>query len=198
MLKLEGRPTVVVGGGKVGLRKASALLASGAKVRIVATGLAGDTPPGAEVLTERYKPEHVAGALLVVACTDDRALNGRIAEDARRTGALVNVADQPEDCDFYLPAVVQRGEVILAVGTSGSAPALSAMLKEKLQDWLPQQIDAFAAALGELKDELKRTVDNAGLRMSLLRGLATDEGMELFRHGGTEALRRKLREHLQT
>jgi len=102
MLKLEGVQAVVVGAGKVGLRKVHALCQAGASIRLV-TGqeeLASDIPIDVEIMAEDYHPETLRGARLVFACTNDRAVNAKVSADARAIGALVNAADQPEDCDF--------------------------------------------------------------------------------------------------
>ena len=95
MLDLRGRRTVVVGGGAVGLRRATSLHRSGARVTLVTKDATRKAPPAdVRVLRGAYRPEQIAGAFLVLACTDDNALNASIARDARAIGALVNVAEE--------------------------------------------------------------------------------------------------------
>jgi len=188
MLNVEGRLAVVVGGGPVGLRKVQSLLQAGACVRLVAPRLDGDDPEGAEVIHAPYDAGHLAGAFIVFACTDDRELNSRIARDARSAGAWVNAADQPEDCDFFVPAVVSQGPVQIAIGTGGSSPALAGSLKQTIASALPEGVGAYAQALADLRDRLQATVADTRLRCSVLRRLVEQDGYETFRAGGAAAL----------
>ena len=188
MLDVRERLAVVVGGGPVGLRKATALLAAGAAVRIVAESPPADPPSGAEIVVEPYRPEHLSGAALVFACTDDRALNAAIASDARQAGALVNAADQPDDCDFYLPAVLRKGELVVAIGTGGAAPALAGHLKETLAAALPSGVAEFVCLLRQIREELKVKLPDAQLRWTAMKRLAGPEGLDAFLEGGKEAV----------
>jgi len=197
MLDVHGRLAVVVGGGAVGLRKVRSLLSAGAEVRLVA-----DEPPGgpvperASVVIEPYRPDHLAGAALVFACTNDAPLNARIAADARRARALVNAADQPDDCDFYVPAVVTDGDVTVAVGTGGASPALAALLKRRLREALGDDVGRFARALADLRGELKGRVRDSARRGEIMKRLVNEESLRVFRQAGTDALRRRLAELL--
>ena len=195
MLDVRGRQAVVVGGGPVGRRKVRALLRAGAKVRLVSAGAAPKgLPEGVAVVRQRYRSALLKGARLVFACTDDRAVNARIASDARAAGALVNAADQPEDCDFHLPATLSRGDVVIAIGTGGAAPALAASLKRRLAAALPPGTGRFAALLAVLRRELKAAVPDARRRMGILRRLAGSDVLEEFLGGGEPAVRARLLE----
>jgi len=194
MLDVRGKLAVVVGGGPVGLRKARSLLSAGAKVRLVASRFARPRPAGATVLRRPYRPADVRGAMLVFACTDDRALNARVAADARRAGALVNAADQPSDCDFFVPATLTAGDVVVAVGTGGAAPRLAKDLKRRLAKALPAGAGRFAAALARLRGEMKAAASDANLRRKVMKRLAGKEGYEAMLRGGTRALRAMMKE----
>ncbi len=189
MLNVAGRRCVVVGAGPVGLRKAEALRRAGADVALIDP----DPPPppareGIAPLRRRYDKDHLAGALLVLACTNDAALNARIAADARAAGALVNAADQPEDCDFFVPAVAGEGEVVLAVGTGGASPALAAALKDRLARRLPPRVGAFAGALRDARRHVRERVPDAGRRREILTRLAGRAGYKVFMEAGLEGL----------
>lgn len=187
MLDLHGRRAVVIGAGSVGLRKARPLVECGADVVLVTGGEPAELP-GADVLAEPYRAEHVDGARLAFACTDDAALNARIAADARAAGAWVNVADTPELCDFYLPATARDGDVVVAVGTGGAAPGLAVHLRNRLAEALPADTRAFASALNELRGELRARGVPPRRRMSAIRELAGPDGLEIFRRGGAAEL----------
>lgn len=193
MLNMQGRRAVVVGGGAVGLRKARALVEVGANVTLVAKEIPADADLGGmDVIRGAYEPHMLEGATLVMACTDAREVNAQVASDARRCGAMVNAADQPEDCDFFLPACIWDGEVVLAIGTSGSAPALAAELKDVLADALPEGTGEFAAVLAGLRDELRSKVDSGRRRHEIMKQLAGRESFEAFRRRGPQAVREML------
>jgi precorrin-2 dehydrogenase/sirohydrochlorin ferrochelatase len=189
MLKLTGRRVVVVGGGAVGTRRAIRLAQAGAEATLVAEQISGDADLAAlTVLRQPYRQELLAGAFLVLACTDDRAVNSRIAADARAAGALVNVADQPEDCDFFLPATLTDGDVVVAVGTGGLAPGLAVEIKDRLAAALPQRLGEFAQAIDRLRRNLRAGDKDPAARMWIIRKLCERAGYEAFLAGGAEAL----------
>jgi siroheme synthase-like protein len=193
MLKLAGRRAVVVGGGQVGLRRARRLVQAGADVMLVAEEIpAGADLTGLTVLRQPYKREFIAGAFLVLACTYERAVNSRIAADARAAGALVNVADQPEDCDFFLPATLTDGDVVVAIGTGGSAPALAVELKDRLAAAIPQRTGEFAELLGGLRSSLRSRVHDPKLRKEIMKELSGPSAHEAFLTGGHRALRERM------
>lgn len=193
MLGLRGRRTVVVGAGPVGLRKARSLRRAGAAVKVVDPLADPEAlPDGVEAVRAAYEPEHVAGAFLVFACTDDAGLNARVAADARSAGALVNVADTPDECDFYLPAMFRAGCVEVAVGTGGSVPALSAWLRRGLEAALPEKLAEFAAALEDARIELRAAEPDVARRMAVMKQLVRDETHRAFLDAGPAAVRAEL------
>ena len=194
MLDLHGRAVVVVGGGPVGLRRAKSLCSAEAKVTLIATELSENPPPQAVIINEPYRSEMLSGAKLVFACTDDSELNTQIAEDARRINALVNVADRADLCDFYMPAIATDGDVVLAVGTGGDAPALASNIKNRLAGELGDKIGSFAALLAELRSELKDSPLAQQQRMEIAQQLSSDETYELFAAEGREAVRQKMQQ----
>ncbi len=185
MLNLRDRLCVVVGAGEVGRRKARALSACGAKVRLVGAGAAEG---GAERVEAAYDPSQLTGAAVVIAATDDAAVNARVAADARSAGALVNVVDRPEECDFFVPAIVGDGEVVVAVGTGGNAPALAAVLARSLAEKLPERVGEFALALGRTRGVARERIADPQRRRAILRRLAGPEGYNAFLQAGAEGL----------
>lgn len=193
MLDVAGRAVVVIGGGAVALRRADSLRCCDAEVTLVAPDISGDPPENVTVLRESYSCELLSGAFLVFACSDDAELNSQIARDARQVGALVNVADQPADCDFFMPAVVTDGDVTVAISTAGAAPALAGNLKRKLARAIPSRIGEFAALLAQIRNELKTTQPNSKKRMDIMKKLSDDETHKLFITKGPAAVREKLK-----
>ncbi len=151
-LNLAGRLCVIVGGGRVAERKAGGLLAAGAALRLVSPEATDDLRALAgqnklEWLRKHYDPADLEGAFLVFAATNDSGVQERILVDARAAGLPVNSADSPEDCDFQVPAVVRRGDLLLTVSTSGASPALSALVRRRLEAEFGGEYALLAALL---------------------------------------------------
>lgn len=136
-LDLKDRPVLVVGAGKVALRKTRGLVEAGARVTVVAP----EWEPEFEELpvrrvARRFRASDLTGAMLVFAATDDRLTNHRVGVAAKGRGVFANIADSAPECDFVVPARVQRGGVQIAVSTGGENPRLSAELRRKLEEVL--------------------------------------------------------------
>jgi len=149
----------VVGGGKVAARKVKMLLACGAKVRVVspeaveeiaALAAAGEI----DWVRRGFTAGDTAGAFLVVSATDNREVNGRVAQECAAGNILLNVVDQPEFCNFFVPAVIRRGELTVAVSTGGKSPLLARRLREKLEKIFPPAYGEFLEYLGWLRREI--------------------------------------------
>jgi precorrin-2 dehydrogenase/sirohydrochlorin ferrochelatase len=149
-LDLRGRACLVVGGGAVAQRKAGGLLVAGALVTVVAPE-ARPLPEGVIVHLRPFAEADLADVALVVAASDDRELNARIAGLARERGVWVNVADDPEAGDVILPAVARRGGLQVAVSTGGASPALAQRLRARLEDEFGPEYGELVALLGELR-----------------------------------------------
>jgi siroheme synthase-like protein len=137
-LVVDGRPCLVVGGGRVAARKVEGLRESGAQVHVLAPAVDASLKAAEGVTWEErpYQSGDAAGYRLVVAATDDRGVNGDVAADAERHGVWVNSADDPERCTFTLPSVVRRGPLLVSVSTSDRSPAVARWLRERLDQEL--------------------------------------------------------------
>lgn len=131
---LRGRLAVVAGAGKVALRKTRALVEAGARVRVVAPRW---EPEFESLAVERvprpFEPADLEGAFLAYAATDDRAANAMVAAEAKRRGIPANVADAPAECDFIVPSRIRRGNVQIAVSTSGEDPRQAVELRRRIE-----------------------------------------------------------------
>ncbi|HTY93863.1 MAG TPA: siroheme synthase CysG [Steroidobacteraceae bacterium] len=172
-LRVQDRLAVVIGGGAVAARKAELLLKCGARVRLVAPELAEGTrellrePAAAQRLSHVCEPfanRHLDGAALVMAATNSAALNALVAQSARARSIPVNVADDPEHCDFILPAVVDRSPVIVAVSSAGTAPVLARRVREQVESLLPAGLGALARFAGAQRAQVNRLLQPARRR----------------------------------
>lgn len=163
-LDIKDKKCVVVGGGEVAARKAERLLDCGAKVVVISPKL---TPELAALkdknlishITAEYSGDLIDKAALIVGATDDEKTNARISSDARGKGIPVNIVDDPQKCDFILPALVQRGDLAIAVGTGGKSPALARHLREELEATYGSEYEIFLNVLGTLRVKMEK---NAG------------------------------------
>lgn len=167
VLDLAGRPCLVIGGGPVAERKVEGLLQAGATVAVVSPRLterlASWTQEGRiRHIAREYRPGDLAGSQLAFVATDDGAINAAVAREGRERGVWVNAADDPEHCDFILPSVLRRGELVVAVATGGASPALSRAIREELEGYFTEEY----AALARLAAEVRRELRGRGVRPS--------------------------------
>lgn len=161
-LKLERLNTLVVGGGSVGLEKLRALLsnAPAAEITIVGKTILPEIKTlaaNAERLTcveKAFTSCDLYGKDLAIIATNDVAENKRIHDIAKSMRVLVNVADTPLLCDFYLGSIVQKGNVKIAISTNGLSPTVAKRLRELLTDMLPDEMESLLANLGEIRKHL--------------------------------------------
>ena len=136
-LDLKDRPVLVVGAGKVALRKTRGLLEAGARVTVVAPAWEEEFETLPVRLVQRpFRASDLVRVMLVFAATDDRQVNHRVGVAAKAKGVLANIADLAEECDFIVPARVTSGRVQVAISTGGESPRLSAELRRKLEQIL--------------------------------------------------------------
>jgi uroporphyrin-III C-methyltransferase/precorrin-2 dehydrogenase/sirohydrochlorin ferrochelatase len=158
---LAEKRCLVVGGGIVAERKLRLLIRTGASIAVLAPALTDELQRQVQQGKISHRVQRYSGAIvqdywLVVAATDDDALNQRIATDADAAGRFCNVVDNNAASSFILPAIVDRSPVIVAIGTEGNAPVLAQQLKAQIEAWLPERIDELAAQAGRWRDLVKK------------------------------------------
>ncbi len=184
ILQLRGRRAVVVGGGNVAARKIHGLLEAGADVVVIAPEAAPDIEALAakEAIVwkrKRFDPNDLAGAFLVIAATSDREVNEAVAR-AAEPGQLLNIVDDPERCDFHVPAVIRRGPLMISVSTGGASPALARRIRRELEEQYGDKYGPYLEFLRQARDMVLREVADAEGRKRLFRALAADS----FRQSG--------------
>jgi len=165
-LNIKNQRCLVVGGGDVAARKASVLLQAGAKLRIVAPQLneAFNLPPGNEYLAERFQTAHLDGMTLVIAATDDAAVNELVSREAKQRNIPVNVVDKPELCSFIMPAILDRSPIMVAFSSGGASPVLTRMLRGMLETMIPQNYSRLAVFAERFRELVKQRVTNPAKR----------------------------------
>lgn len=191
-LVLDGRRCLVVGGGHIALRKVQGLLACGARVRVVAPRLTPELRTLQDVAFEErtWRPDDLAGVWLVIAATDDPAVNGAVYDAGQRAGVWVNGADDPAHCSFTLPSVVRRGDLQIAVSTGGRSPALATWLRTRLEGEIGPEYAVLLDILATERDGLKAAgVSTEGLDW---RSALDSDMLDLIRTGDLAHARERL------
>ena len=173
LVNLQGQRAVVIGGGRVAERKIETLLDHGATVHVIAREL---TPKLTGYLSAGkirhlgpdFKESHLNGAFVVFAATNETPLNRRVSEVARKRGLLVNAVDQPSDCNFIVPSILKRGDLLVSISTSGKSPSLARKIREELGGIFGKEYESLLILLGRLRQEI------------LSRGFSSDQNRLVF------------------
>lgn len=200
-LQLTGRPVVVVGGGEVAARKSRSVLASGGRVKAIASHFA-------DVMRQLRSHEHfcmverdyqagdLAGAFLAFAATDDREINQQVALEAVSRGILCSVADAPEQGGFISPAVVERGDLVITVSTNGRVPALAARIRDEIAGRYGDGYGRAVELLANVREKLLTSRNDRKYNKKILNELAAGDLPQLLENNAAEAINHLLLELL--
>ena len=190
-LELAGKRIIVIGSGSAAVKKIQTLLRAGARVVVIAESIDTLIPlqsSGAniELIKSKYSKEYLAGALLVIAFTDRSDLNRQIYKDCQQLEILCNIADDAEHCDFYLPAVVKRGPLQVAVAAEVSFPAFTGHIRKKLEAVITEDHGRFLDALENIRRLVTENISDSDDRKVILGRLADDASFDYFKNNGPE------------
>ena len=197
-IRIRDRLCVIIGGGRVALRKLKGLLEEGARVRVVSPGVIPEIESLAEsknveLIKSPYSREAIEGAFLVFCATDDRVVNSKAAEDAENLGILVNCADDLEKSSFTLPGSVKRGELLITVSTGGASPELSRLLRKRLQQEFGEHWGEWLERLKKLRQEAREQIPGSHARGVFWRSVLTEHILELVESGRQEEAEEEIR-----
>ncbi len=166
---LRNKPVLLVGGGRVALRKARLLIDAGASVTLVSPDIDHEletmlTAAGGCWQQDVYRPSYLDGALLVVAATPEQSVNASVAADAAAGNTPVNVVDSPELCSFVFPSIVDRSPLIIAIGSSARSPVLARLVRSKIEALIPAAYARLAAFTGRFREAIKKAAPGQGQR----------------------------------
>ncbi len=182
-MKLTGRQCLVVGAGRVGEPKIGGLIDTGAQIRVVAIEATQTVREWArtgkiELELRVFSANDLDGAFLAIVATASRSLNELVDREAQRRGVLCNVVDVPDYCDFFYPAVVRRGDLQIAISTSGQSPSLAQKLRQQLERQFGPGYGTWVAELGETRRLVLASELDRERKQNLLHSLASREAFE--------------------
>jgi siroheme synthase-like protein len=161
-LKLENLRTLIVGGGYVGMEKLEAVITNSpaATITLVATQISNEIKevakeyPNITLVEKPYDSSDITNYDIVIAAINDPVISKQVVLDAKQKKILVNAADKPELCDFYLSSVVKKGNLKIAISTNGKSPTVAKRVKEMLNDTLPEEIDDLLNQMQNIRNKI--------------------------------------------
>jgi len=196
-LDIRRQSCLVVGGGAVGTRKVRTLLDCGAAVTVVSPEV---TNPLSVLAAENrislkqrpYQASDLDGVFLVIGATDNKVLNREIHNDARRQGKLCNIADRPELCNFILPSIIERGDLIIAISTSGKSPAVARRLKKQIEAQFGPEYAGFLKLMGAVRKILLEQAHDPAAHRLVFESLIDQGLLECIRNGDMDQIDKML------
>jgi precorrin-2 dehydrogenase / sirohydrochlorin ferrochelatase len=196
-LDITDKRCLVVGGGKVAERKVAMLLQFNAHVTVVGPVMTrtllklGDESK-IKYFQRTYTAKDLDNKVLVFACTDNSAINNKIRKEAARKNIPVNVVDNPDLCDFIVPSIIRKGDLTIAISTSGELPLLSKKLRQKIEEVVTDDYLEYLHIIGEFRKHLMKTVKEARKRGLIMKDIAKMDMQEVIATGLAKIKKRTL------
>jgi precorrin-2 dehydrogenase/sirohydrochlorin ferrochelatase len=202
-LNLKSKRAVVIGGGSVAARKVLGLLEAQARVVVIAEHIDDVLETrckftNTEFVKAKYTKENLVGATIVFAATNSRKVNEQIYKDCQELEIFCNTVDDPELCDFYVPAVVKRGDLQIAICTEGDYPAYAGHIRKKLEDIFTEKHGQFLVELEAIRKYIMDVMSDSSQRKALLGELAGDTSFEDFAANGAGVWRNNAEEMIKS
>lgn len=197
-LDLADKPCAVIGGGKVARRKVDGLLRAGARVTVISPEIVSAIAALAEIKKifywpRSYEPGDLRGFFLVICAANRQEVNLKAAVEAKQCGALVNVVDGSDRSDFFVPAQVRRGDLLLTVSTGGRSPALAGQVRRSLEATYGEEYGVFLDMVAALRDELKTDLPESADRVRFWQNAFNQDILNLIKRGKLKKAEAELR-----
>lgn len=193
-IQMREQPCTVIGGGKIAEGKVEGLLAVEAQVTVISPDL---TPRLRELARQKqisyiprgYQPGDLTGAFMVICATDKAEINHQVWQAALANRQLVNVVDDTPRCNFIAPSILRKGDLTIAISTSGKAPALAVRLKERFQREIGPEYERFLELAGELREPLAKHIPDFETRKALWYELVDSDILDVLARGDESSAR---------
>ena len=201
-LDIKDKPCVVIGGGNVAERKVISLLDAGARVVVISPVLTPALKKLAREKTINYCPKSyeegdLKGFFLAYSATDNSSVNRKVFNEAKREGILLNVVDVPKLCNFIVPSVVNRGDLLIAISTSGKSPALAKKIRKHLEREFGEEYAVFLDIMGKVREKVLTRSKESDTSKRIFEKLVNSPLLEWIRKGEKEKVDRFLKEALK-
>lgn len=195
-LNVKGKKCVIIGGGKVAYRKACRLKESGADVVVVSLEICSEmvNEEGLVLIKREYDECFLDDALLVIAATDNEAINKKVLLDAEKRNIMVNVVDYPERCSFIVPSTINRGDLCISISTGGASPAVAKRIREWLEAAFGKEYEEYLDLLTKMRSVAMSRVEDSVKRRKILQRLAEKDIFDIVKDDGIESAEAKMRE----
>ena len=192
-LNIKDRKCIVVGGGVVAERKINLLLKKGANITIISPDLTDNLHSLAEEnkithIKDKFHERYLEKAQLIIGATNDNRVNKEIYNAAKKRNILVNIVDSPKYCNFIVPSVVERGDLIISISTSGRSPALSKKIRKELEQKYGEEYSQFLSIMGRIREELLLKVKDQKKREKIFDNLVNSDIIDLIKQGKEEKI----------
>ncbi len=196
-LNMQERNCLVVGGGQVAERKVLNLLEYKANITVVSPEVTDNlkqliTRHSIVWYNREFIPDDLENMSLVFVATDTGSVNQEVASLCREKGILINAVDDPPNCDLYIPSILKRGSLTVAISTEGKSPAYAARLRRELEHIITEDHGKLVDILGEQRDRVKETVDDIEVRRAIFQAMANSDLLELIQMGAEDKIRERI------
>ena len=201
-LDIKDKPCVVIGGGNVAERKVISLLDAGARVVVISPVLTPALKKLSRGKTINYCPKpyedgDLEGFFLAYSATDNSSVNRKVFNEAKREGILLNVVDVPKLCNFIVPSVVDRGDLLIAISTSGKSPAMAKKIRQRLEKEFGREYAIFLNIMGKVRAKLLTRSKESDTNKRMFEKLVNSPLLEWIKKGEKEKVDRFLKEALK-
>ena len=192
-LDIRGRNCLVVGGGDVGTRKVEMLLKCGASITVVSLDTTKELKRLAEdqritLITRAYRSSDLDNRFLLIGATNDERLNQQLSMDAENRNMLCNIADRPAACNFILPSIIQQGDLVVAISTSGKSPAFAKKLRKDLETQFDEAYAVFLDLMGAIRNRLLREDHAPEQHKPIFNQIIQSNILDMIKEGNVDAI----------
>ena len=170
-MEIKAKKCLVVGGGRVALRKIEKLQSFGVDITVVSPALCAEIEgmEGIRRLHRPFIPRDVEGMFFVIGAADDENVNGEISALCREKNIPVNIVDDPEKCTFFFPALVKKGEFVAGFSTGGGSPLAAQYIRKKVEDAVPEGFDRVVEVLSAVREQVKAEIPDMKIREKIFK-----------------------------
>ncbi len=196
-IDLNNKKCLVIGGGKVAERKIDNLLYYGCLIRVVSPQVEENIERWAdkeliELHKRDFEPQDLEDSFMVFVATDDNKINEQVSAMCRERGVMVNAVDDPPNCDFYVPSIVRRNSLVLAISTGGKSPAFARRIRSEIEEIITPEYGEFVDILGEQRELIKNHIKDIEMRKKIFEDLVYSDILDLLKAGEKERAREKV------